>query len=330
MFKHSLFLVFLFLYSAQVLANTTNYTLFAVDVSLSASDKQAAFEIIRETIRTASEEHSIGLTLFDDTVRDFVKPAQLENQQIAALYQAMAEAPVSARSTSNPTIGIERAIDAFEPVGGANLVVFSRGVIDTKTQDPRAQFIEWLDKVLLPQATQSNIAVSLVVNHNQSTHASNIGLNSKEIKEVFSKTDMHTIISWTSDTQLAPQLTSLLNTSDRAHTQVDPSDESAGDSTTSSNPEGINKQSHASDAQKPFNVRTLPVVRLILLAVCLALLFGIVIWRFRTKRASKRVDHTAHSASSYLPLTRKPSETMQEYMEKETDMAIKPDSRDDQ
>jgi len=177
LFKHNLFLVLAFLlYGAAALANTPTHTLFAVDVSLSAGEKDTLFEIIRETTQVVPETHSIGITLFDDTVRGFVAPAQLDEQQVKALNQIITDAPVSVRSTSNFTVGIERAIDAFEPTGSANLVVFSRGVIDTKSQDPRAQhtkFIKWLDEVLLPQATQSNIAVHFVVSQNQPNDESN-------------------------------------------------------------------------------------------------------------------------------------------------------------
>ena len=342
MFKHSMFLLLLFIfYSADTFANAPTHTLFAVDVSLSANEKETAFEIIRRTTHVAPETHSIGLTLFDDTVRGYVAPAQLDEKQIKALHNTMADAPVSVRSTSNFTIGIERAIDAFEPIGGANLVVFSRGIIDTKSQDPRAQykkFIEWLDEVLLPQATQSNIAVNLVVNQSQANQESNLAPTSKEISDLFTRTDKHSIINLASSTKVAPELISLLNIPEGDFAQGRPSDASVSPSATAAELEGasqistedISEQTSAIEIQESSNLGVLSIARMVLLAVCLALLVGIIIWRYRTRSASRSDDDTAHSSSSYLPLTRKPSEAMEEYMEKETDLVIKPDSNDKQ
>lgn len=340
LFKYTLFLVFSLLYSAEVLSETATHTLFAVDVSLSANEKETAFEIIRETAYIAPETHSIGLTLFDDTVRGFVDPAPLDNQQIKILHQTMTDAPVSVRSTSNLAVGIERAIDAFEQSREVNLVVFSRGVIDTKSKDPRARFIEWLDQVLLPQATLSNIAVSLVVNQNQSNLGPGLESNSKEIRDVFARNDTHKYISWASGTRIAPELISLLNIPDRNYAKVNQSDASVTESTTitntvdtdktttiledtispTTNPVDANTANNALDVEEPFTNSVLPIIRLALLAFCLALLLGIILWRYSSKRASGSADHTGHLSSGYLPLTRKPSETMGEYREKDTDL----------
>jgi len=348
LFKYSFFLVLLLFFSAEVLSETATHTLFAVDVSLSANDKKTAFEIIKETTHSAPETHSIGLTLFDDTVRGFVDPALLDNQQIKMLHQTMADAPVSIRSTSNLAVGIERAIDAFERAGDVNLVVFSRSVIDTKSKDPRAQFVEWLDQVLLPQATLSNITVSLVANQNQSSHASGPDSNSKEIRDVFTRTGAHKYISWISGTPIAPELTSILNFSYPDYAEVNQSDTSVSESTTitdsvdtsktttilekttspTTNPVDANSVNNASGVQETFINGVLPIIRLVLLAICLALLLGIVLWRYSSKRASGSVDNTAHSSSSYLPLTRKPSETMGDYIEKDTDLSKESKTQD--
>jgi len=166
-FRHTLLLVILLFSGGAAIAQSPTHTLFAVDLSLSTNDKEVAFEIIRETTLNAPETQSVGLTLFDDTVKAFVTPSTLDTKQVKMLNRAMAAVTDTSRTTSNLAIGIERAIDAFDAENGANLVVFSRGVIDTSTQDPRARFSVWLDEVLLPQATQNDIRITLVIPHDQ-------------------------------------------------------------------------------------------------------------------------------------------------------------------
>jgi len=278
----------------------------------------SAFEIIKEYTLNAPDSHSIGLTLFDDTIRGFVAPERLEKQHIVNLHQALADAPQAIRPTSNLAVGIERSIDRLKPKDGANLVVFSRGVIDTKSDDPRARYIEWLDDVLLPQAAMSDIAISLVVQQNQS--------NSNPISAVFAKTDVHRIIVSTAGSQLAPELASLLNITERPYGQAQSSVELAAESMAVKQ-EVASSQENQVVTQNPSSRGVLPMARIGLLTLCIATLFGLLLWRYYSRRATRNADETAHSSSTYLPLTQKPGESMEQYMDRETDLAVKPDSR---
>ena len=81
MLRLTMLLILLFFTSGDVFAKTPLYTLFAVDVSLSTADKDFAFDIIRETTQTASENQFVGLTLYDDTVRGYVAPVRLDHHK---------------------------------------------------------------------------------------------------------------------------------------------------------------------------------------------------------------------------------------------------------
>jgi len=329
LFRYSLLLVLSFVFGADVLADKPTHTLFAVDLTLSAEDKKNAIESIKETTLTSPQSHSIGLTLFDDTVRDFVAPARLEKEQLASLHQALINIPASVRSTSNFAVGIERAIDAFTPDNGANLVVFSRGVIDTESEDPRAQFIEWLEQVLLPQASDSNIAVSLVVQQNITTQKEIKEI--KEIKAIFARSDSHRVIEVKAGTQIAQELIRLLTLSDRVRGGEDSSSAIllASDSTTADTQTVSDERSNTAGFVELSKVWvTIPLVRLVLLAISIALLISIVYWRYRANRVTSHDDPTVQKTSSYLPLSKKPNETMEDYINKETDLATKTKLRD--
>jgi len=316
--RYSYFLFLSLFISANALASGPSYTLFAVDLALGANEKATAFEIIRETTLNAPETNKVGLTLFDDTIRGFVAPASLEKQHIITLHQAMAEAPQAVRSTSNLTVGIERAIDALEPLGGANLVVFTRGVIDTQSDDPRAKFIEWLDEILLEQASTSNIAISLIVQKDQPSH--------ETIKKVFAKKDVHRIIISSSTGRIAPELASLLNIAERTYGQGQASDNNAAEAVAVSQ-EPANNQDSQTLTDRASKPSVLTITRLALLFVLMTTLFGLVYWRSFARRSPKNADHTAHSSSTYLPLTQKPSETMDHYRNRETDLTESSDTR---
>lgn len=327
MFKYSLLLALCLLTSGSVLAQAATYTLFALDVSLSTDNKETAIDIVTEVTLTAPDTQSVGLTLFDDTVRGYIAPSPLDMQQIKSLNQTMAEAQDSVRSTSNLAVAIERAIDAFSPDERANLVVFSRGIIDTKTDDPRARFNEWLDLILLPQATENNIAITLVVPQTLEV--------SPPIKQAFEKSEFHQITTLESGASIPPELLSLLSITDRAYGAAELPDEVVAvaetDTTEDTTRQGSANQfaTQSADAT-PQDSMDLPMMRLVLLALACTLLVGILIWRFFGRRASKgdgnASDHDDPTmrmqSSTYLPLTEKPSDTMDHWMEKETDLRI--------
>jgi len=95
--------------------------------------------------------------------------------------------------------------------------------------------------------------------------------------------------------------------------------EPALESVTALSEEASNKQANSPIAQESSGFNDLPIARLILLVVCVTLLIGIMVWRYRGRAVAKNVAHTAHSSSSYLPLTQKPGETMDKYVDRETD-----------
>jgi len=342
--------------SKEVAANENKHTIFAIDVALGAEDKAIAFDLVKETVLNAPATHVIGLTLFDDTVRAHVEPAQLSSEHIKTLQQTIDSAPDAVRATSNMAVGIERAIDNFTPDGGAHLIVFSRGVIDTETQDPRAKFMEWLDKVLLVDAAQSKIAVSLV--YLQSYPASS------PINDIFAKTDLHSVIVSTSGGQVASELLAILNIADRTYGQesseeqlavaepattdlekpAEPLNQGSGVSEAVSEEasdvalaEGILtpqesvvnvvEQSDSTSSQSQPKTKLLSIIRWVLLILSAALLAGIVYWRHRSRRNYVSDMNTTHSSSSYLPLTQKPGETMDHYLGRETDLAEKTKSK---
>ncbi|MFK8082575.1 MAG: hypothetical protein AB8B97_20030 [Granulosicoccus sp.] len=314
MFKHSLFLVLWLVASGSVFAQATNDTLFAVDLSLDTEDRNAAFEIIRETTLSAPETQSFGLTLFDDTVRGYIAPAPLVQQHMETLNQTIAQAQNSVRPTSNLAVGIERAIDAFSPDERTELVVFSRGVIDTETDDPRARFNEWLNVILLPQAAQSNVAITLVI-------PQNLGAD-PQISKAFENSELHQITSMASGTSIPSELVSLLNIPDRAYGKLETAEQIAVNSTTESGQQvsqntlitqGTNTRSENSD---------LPMTRMVLLAVACSLLIGILAWRYFSRTTQNVNDDPTMPSSTYLPLTEKPSDTMDYWREKETDLRV--------
>ena len=299
-------------------AQESTHTLFAVDLSLTARQRITAYDVIQEVTLNAPTTHIIGLTLFDDTVRRFVEPASLDADQIRAINDAMADSLVSVRSTSNLAVGIERAIDNTELNEPANLVVFARGVIDTPTQDPRARFSEWLELVLLPQAAQENIKITLVIPDSQSADP--------VITHAFESSEAHNIVTYTPGAFAAPELVSLLGIADRPYGENDLSLSSVTESSTPTDlqvndgavtvVENDTAMEGASDTPTP-TPDVWFIAKILLLTIAITLLCGFVYWRSRTRKTASRQAHTTTKSSTYLPLTEKPSSTMNSWKKDE-------------
>lgn len=292
----------------NVHAQASTQTLFAVDLSLTARQRDTAYDVIREMTLVAPDNHTIGLTLFDDTVRRFIAPATLDAEQIRAINAAMADSLVSVRASSNLAVGIERAIDNPELKVPADLVIFARGVIDTPTQDPRARFSEWLALILLPQAARDNIMITLMIPEDQSADP--------VIKQAFASTAPHEVVYFTPGERAAPALVSLLGIADRPFGKRDWSLTTANDSPTATDPPVNNGTAIvvANDTTTP-QADPWVIARILFLVIATILLCGIVYWRYRASRATPRQSSTTIKSSTYLPLTEKPSKTMDSWME---------------
>lgn len=290
------------LFVRDVSAQTSAHMLFAVDLSLDTASREIAFDVIKEVSVNASESTQVGLTLFDDTVRLYVAPGPLDAAQKESLNQAMSDPPPSVNGTSNLAVGIERAIDRFTPDSTAVLVVFTRGVIDTETQDPRARFTEWLEHILLPQATEANTAISLVV--------SNTVIVSAQMTEIFSTSDAHQIMVFEVGQPLNSGLVSILGIQNRTFGKT--STQIAVVAETISTP--INAEELSSFKTESLDLwqsnKSL-ITRLVLLFLASTVLIVLVVWYFRAKPKTQNLEQTdISSTSTYLPLTNKPSRTM--------------------
>lgn len=282
-------------------AQASKSTLFAVDVSLNAQERSAAFDLIGETILDIPQDHSLGLTLFDDTVRSFVANALPSVAQIKALDQALTEAPDSVRTTSNLAVGIERAIDDPVPPGGADLVVFSRGVIDTPSQDPRARFDEWLEKILLHQALQKQVVITLVLPKDATADPA--------LTAAFEKSLPHQIVFWREDNKAAVELIRMLGVNDRefgssAYTELTPAEVPQAEAAS------LISSIEVAESTAPPVRSAWHIVRLIFLMIALILLIGSLYWWYRTQRNAMVSEQITHQSSTYLPLSAKPGGTM--------------------
>lgn len=315
----SLLLIFGILISDNVYAQLPQYTLFAVDTSLGHQNKQAAFEIVKQTTVSAQQSQLVGLTLFDDTVKNHIAPSRLDIDQIRALNLAMVEAPVSELATSNFAVGIERAIDAFSPEGGANLVVFSKGVIDTETDDPRARFYEWLNQVLLPQAANNNIAITLVIPADLPPHP--------QIEQTFAAEDKHRILIAESGAPIAAELQMLLNIPDGIYGDGALTGIYDAEVVSTVENEAMDTPIKTTIGPIKEEISIVPILRWVMLVVFSILLVGILILRYRTQRAISASEQASKSSSTYLPLTHKPNDTMRAFMDKDTDLPEKSESR---
>lgn len=300
--------------------------LFAVDISMTAQDRAAAIDVVSTLTNSSattaitddtsdvSVGGAIGLTLFDDTVRRFVALAPLSNsEQIIALNQALSDVPGSVRSTSNLAVGIERAIDDTLPESGGQLFVFSRGIIDTDTKDPRARFAEWLDVILLPQAREKSIAITLVLPPGSTADP--------EVGAAFSTAEPHQLVSWREAHKPPAALLALRGVQDRpygdapAHTSAEAS-ATAGTSLASSpgTSPGVtlsgNSVASTNSAGKPMTL-----IRAGLLILAVALLIAIVLWRRKVLRRVSVGDETSRKNTTYLPLSAKPSSTMSHWVD---------------
>ncbi|NND92130.1 MAG: hypothetical protein HKN42_14820 [Granulosicoccus sp.] len=336
--------------SIDVRAQASTHTLFAVDLSLSARQRSTAYDIVREVTLNAPKAHTIGLTLFDDTVRRFVAPAMLNVEQIRAINDALADSVVSVRSSSNLAVGIERALDYPELREPANLIVFARGVIDTPTQDPRARFSEWLALVLLPLATEENISITLLVPEDQAADPA--------ISQAFESSAKHKVVTFNAGEHTAPFLVSLLGIADRPYGEVslasspDTATHTATGTGTGTNTitgtgtDTITAQITGTDTSATFetgatgtsatraenaslttvqtNEKTTPAMelwltaRIPLLFIATLVLCGIVYWRLRARQKTSRHTPASTASSTYLPLTEKPANTMNSWMGDQT------------
>lgn len=312
MFRCCLLLMLALCANSSAVAQELTHSLFAIDLSLGAKDKQAAFDIVRESTLVAPESRLLGLTLFDDTLRAYVAPSSLDAQHIKALNQALAKAPESVRATSNLAVGIERAIDALNPAGRADLIVFSRGAIDTATDDPRARFNEWLDKVLLPQAAQNNISISLVVPQDLDIDPI--------LEQSFANTAPHRLVSFNSADELVPELTSMLNIPKRVYGVPDLQPEPDTQALETAQQEPTDEQVDAENTQSLFagKSREFPIGRMLLLLIACSLLVVLMIWRYRVTRASPELNDNSMGSGTYRPLTEKPSKTMESWVEEQS------------
>lgn len=300
--------------------------LFAVDISMTAQDRAAAIDVVstltNNSATTAvtdnssdvSVDRSIGLTLFDDTVRRFVALAPLSNaEQIIALNQTLSDVPVSGRSTSNLAVGIERAIDDALPESGGQLFVFSRGIIDTETKDPRARFDEWLDVILLPQAREKSIAITLVLPPGSTADP--------KVVAAFSTAEPHQLVSWRETHKPPAALLALRGVQDRpygdapAHTSAEAS-ATAGTSPASlpgTSPGVTLSGNSATSTDSAGDPMTL--IRAGLLILAIALLIALVLWRRKVLRRVSVSDATTRRNTTYLPLSAKPSSTMNHWVD---------------
>jgi len=306
MFKFSIVAIIGMLTASPVYAGKLEQVLFAVDVSMSARQRASAIDVVHEMTNRAPPGMSIGLTLFDDTVRGFVAGSLLnETEQLSALKNALDNVPTSVRGTSNLAIGIERAIDDPVPSTGSHLIVFSRGVIDTPTQDSRARFSEWLESILLQQAEDKGVIVSLVLPFDHRADP--------RIIDGFSKFNSHNVISWRSP-NLAPQeLVQWLAIPDRSYgSEVGEMVDNGGESPASAATDTGSLQEPVNPPQTTNRLADKPLttLRLVLLILASVLLIGIILWRMKSRREVTSVDSTAQTTSTYLPLSTKPGQTM--------------------
>jgi hypothetical protein len=285
------------LFATDVSAQSPMHILFAVDLSSNTADKELAFDVIKEVTVSAPKSAQIGLTLFDDTVRFYVPPNFLNAPHIQALNQAMFEPPPSVHGTSNLAVGIERAIDRFAPDSSAILVVFTRGVIDTETQDPRARFTEWLEHILLPQATLASTAISLVIPDGE--------IASRQIKDVFAASNLHHIIVSEAGKTLNAELASTLGIQNRVYGNA-PKSITVVAEILPTPLEPALYPAKPDYIESLLSDKTL-IIRLVLLALASTALLVVVFWYFRAKPKPRNIEQTDHSSSStYLPLTEKP------------------------
>jgi len=127
---------------------------------------------------------------------------------------------------------------------------------------------------------------------------------------------LHRIVSLEPGARVAPELMMLLNIPERTYGESKPVDEPADSSIPIATESITSVLSDSSDAQvSTSESSTLSIARLVLLILSALLLNGIVIWRFRSRRAARNdnTDRTTGS-STYLPLAHKPSETMAQHM----------------
>ncbi len=301
-------------------AQESRYTLFAVDLSLSPQQRNMAYDVIREVTLIKTNDHTIGLTLFDDTVRRFIAPAKMDKAQILAINETLADSLVSVRSTSNLAVGIERAIDNLGLNEPANLVIFARGIIDTPSQDPRARFREWLEVVLLPQAAEENISITLVVPQQQ--------FIDPIIKQAFISSNSHHVLDATPGERAAPALISLLGIADRPYGEVDLSlsPENAPPTPTVPQPDDDTAIELTNDAATSrFDLAF--IAKILFLIIATTVFCGILYWRYRVKKNPSNHSQTTVPSSTYLPLTEKPATTMNSWM-KDNEDALHSDSLD--
>jgi hypothetical protein len=315
--------------SSSAFASTSKLTLFAVDLSLSDIDKGLAFDVISETILEASLNQSIGLVLFDDTVRNYVAPQSVDAEHIKNLNNVIVNAPDSVRSTSNIAVGIERAIDGLQLDNTGTLVLFARGVIDTEKQDSRARFYEWLDVILLPQATKSNIAITLVVPDDQSINST--------VRDSFEKVGTHKLVASKPGTLLTPELIGLLNIPNRNYGSNSVQANSA-DTTLVASPEsivvlaeqvqgdlvtkakaGVSQASVIDNVSSALKTNGSFLMRVGLLILALAMLITLLFRYFRGKRQLPTSDHSiTMTSSTYLPLTERPGRSKGQWSDNKT------------
>lgn len=319
--KTNLFVLFLlFSLSSVTNAEVRPHNVFAVDLSLSVDERAIAFDIIREA--TLSTTGSVGLTLFDDTVRGYNAPLPLDQKQLDVLDQAMVNAPKSVRTTSNMAVGIERSIDAYAPVGGANLIVFSRGVIDTQTSDPRAKFNQWLDVVLLPQAIEQGVDLTLIVFESYTS--------SDEIQQAFQRNSGHQIIQGDTAKGIFPELAALLDIPNRTYgaitiaenditnedTSIDQGEslqvENLDNTTQAVVPEDLNVEISESIS----NALIAKIV--LLLLACFALAAMISSRRKGRKIQTVSEPDVTKGSTTYLPLSTNPGRTMGNWIPDDT------------
>lgn len=310
-------MVCLLMLVSQAAMADTGHWLFAVDVSLSTQQRTAVANTLSQVVSQHSPDRVVGLVLFDDTVRSFVKAGPLQDmQQLQRLKNTLADMPESIRSTSNLAAGIERAIDDAVPVSGAELFVFSRGVIDTETDDPRARFHEWLDQVLLKQAQEKNIRITLVVPTEPT------GDKGTAVTAITSS-DFHRLVPWHVQQGMPSTLIASLDLP-LALQMNEPASDSSEPAPPSLPPvaERVDPLPEVESPQTGTGLMawlTHPdsaLIRLVLLLLSCLVLALLFLLRRRSRHREISEATTQHSAS-YLPLSTKPGVSMSQWTQED-------------
>jgi hypothetical protein len=279
--------------------------LFAVDVTLDNIHLETAFSMIRETAYRMPPDRTVGLFLFDETIRQYVLPDLVDANHLKLLDAATSNPLHNIPAYSNLAVGLERVLDSVSDRSGTEVVLFARGVIDTPTSDPRARFFEWLDVILLPDANDKNVDVTLV------TPA--VGANI-QILSLFNNPNRHQHVIMRPGQDAPSELITVLGIPDVPYGETTVQRTSPGSSNTpdASETQLVEDSTPTDKAHvEPAISSWIPVTRLVLLSLFLMLAVALCVWFFWSKRRRDSTDATSNlshsTSSSYLPLTEKPS-----------------------